>query len=370
MADPNQASIPIGDLLDFLKGEMAELMKQMMVEIRQNPSRPPPLNRIDDSSRSVPFEQRNLNREPTNADDLSVTAGATSHGDVDINSIMPVPILQRPKMTRSVMIKRFGQVLTGGALDWYASLPLNLLESFADLVDKFQKSHTEARKADKRMEDIFNIKQRRDETLQEFVHRFQRHRNTLPQIEDKWAGIAFRHALHPDGTLRRERYDPYYSRGSCEGTRRNNQYRHRSPPAAGTSRGNYNTRAPKLTNYNFCVSTSEVVAVLDKLGNRVKWPGKIKSDPSKRNLEYFCEFHKGHGHKTEDCHALRLAVADLLEHGHLTELLSKKGKQAYYRNREQRAPPPFPKPKQVVNFITSGADINIRREVQKNNNQK
>ncbi|XP_059301892.1 uncharacterized protein LOC132053808 [Lycium ferocissimum] len=85
----------------------------------------------------------------------------------------------------------------------------------------------------------------------------------------------------------------------------------------------------------------------------------MKSDPSKRNLEPFCEFHEGHGHKIEDCHALRLAVAELLEQGHLTELLSEKGKQAYYRNREQGAPPPLPEPKRVVNFITGGVNINI-----------
>ncbi|XP_060212086.1 uncharacterized protein LOC132639666 [Lycium barbarum] len=85
----------------------------------------------------------------------------------------------------------------------------------------------------------------------------------------------------------------------------------------------------------------------------------MKSDPSKRNPKHFYEFHKRHGHKTEDCHALRLEVADLLEQGHLTELLLEKGKQAYYRNREQGAPPPLSEPKRVVNFIAGGADINI-----------
>ncbi|XP_060182135.1 uncharacterized protein LOC132611778 [Lycium barbarum] len=95
------------------------------------------------------------------------------------------------------------------------------------------------------------------------------------------------------------------------------------------------------------------------MGNRVKSPGKMKSNPSKRNPEHFCEFHKGHAHKTEDCHSLRLAVAELLEQGHLTELLSEKDKQAYYRNREQGAHPPLPEPKGVVNFITGGKDVNI-----------
>ncbi|XP_059277661.1 uncharacterized protein LOC132031766 [Lycium ferocissimum] len=102
-----------------------------------------------------------------------------------------------------------------------------------------------------------------------------------------------------------------------------------------------------------------MVAALDKLGNRVKRPGKMKLDPSKINPKHFCEFHKGHGHKTEDCHALGLTVAKLLEQGHLTELLSERGKQAYYQNREQGAPLSLPEPKRVVNFITAGVDSNI-----------
>lgn len=39
----------------------------------------------------------------------------------------------------------------------------------------------------------------------------------------------------------------------------------------------------KIGDYNFNVSTSELVAVVDEIGDKVKWPREIKPDPSKRS---------------------------------------------------------------------------------------
>ncbi|GFZ21704.1 hypothetical protein Acr_29g0008660 [Actinidia rufa] len=46
----------------------------------------------------------------------------------------------------------------------------------------------------------------------------------------------------------------------------------------------------------------------------VKWPGKIKTDPQKRNRNKYCEFHRDHGHNTEeDCFQLKEQIADLIK---------------------------------------------------------
>ncbi|XP_070007882.1 uncharacterized protein [Nicotiana sylvestris] len=52
-------------------------------------------------------------------------------------------------------------------------------------------AHSGAQKVEKRMEDIFKIKQGDSELLRDFVDRFQRERMTLPHIPDNWGAIAF-----------------------------------------------------------------------------------------------------------------------------------------------------------------------------------
>ena len=33
----------------------------------------------------------------------------------------------------------------------------------------------------------------------------------------------------------------------------------------------------------------------------MRWPSQMKSDPAKRDDTKYCEFHRGHGHRTNDC---------------------------------------------------------------------
>ncbi|KAF3579305.1 hypothetical protein DY000_02031415 [Brassica cretica] len=58
------------------------------------------------------------------------------------------------------------------------------------------------------------------------------------------------------------------------------------------------------------------------MGQQVKWPHKMKAPDSFRNTGFWCDFHRDHGHKTEDCVALKIEVIELLRKGHLREFLS------------------------------------------------
>ncbi|XP_070016035.1 uncharacterized protein [Nicotiana sylvestris] len=91
----------------------------------------------------------------------------------------------------SVLVKKFGETLTKGVLTWYSLLPENSINSFVELADSFIKAHSGAQKVEKRMEDIFKIKQGDSELLRDFVDRFQRERMTLPRVPDNRAAIAF-----------------------------------------------------------------------------------------------------------------------------------------------------------------------------------
>ncbi|XP_019241957.1 PREDICTED: uncharacterized protein LOC109221993 [Nicotiana attenuata] len=112
----------------------------------------------------------------------------------------------------------------------------------------------------------------------------------------------------------------------------------------------------KIGGYSFNVSTSELVAVLRSMGDKVWRLKEMRSNPNMRNPDFLCEFHNDHGHKMTDCKLLQGEVEHLLKQGYLTELYSEKGKQAYTKNRQESPEPPSPK--RMVNVISGGEEIN------------
>ncbi|KAF3500581.1 hypothetical protein F2Q69_00044250 [Brassica cretica] len=62
------------------------------------------------------------------------------------------------------------------------------------------------------------------------------------------------------------------------------------------------------------------------MGQQVKCPSKMRAPDSFRNPDLWCEFHRDHGHKTEDCVVLKIEVNELLQKGYLREFLSEKAK--------------------------------------------
>ncbi|XP_070008367.1 uncharacterized protein [Nicotiana sylvestris] len=121
------------------------------------------------------------------------------------------------------------------------------------------------------------------------------------------------------------------------------------------SRDNDRSLKARFGGYNFNVTTSELVAVLRSMGDKVRWPKEMRSNPNRRNPNHWCKFHNDHGHKISECRFLQSEVDHLLKQGYLTELFSEKGKQAYLKNRQE--PPKPPSTKRTVNVISGGEDI-------------
>ena len=87
--------------------------------------------------------------------------------------------------------------------------------------------------------------------------------------------------------------------------------------------------------------------VLEKVKNEsfFKWPNKMVRNPEKRNRNLYCQYHRDHGHTTEDCRSLWDHQDQLVREGKLKQLLhhsSGLGGQANSRSkRETPSRPPF-----------------------------
>ncbi|KAF3568240.1 hypothetical protein DY000_02014391 [Brassica cretica] len=109
------------------------------------------------------------------------------------------------------------------------------------------------------------------------------------------------------------------------------------------------------------VSRPELVNVLRQMGQQVKWPQKMKSPDSFRNPGFWCDFHRDHGHKMEDCVAVKIKVNELLSKGHLREFLSDKAK-SHLRKETTGKPTEAalvspPRQDRVIHVISGGSEI-------------
>nr|XP_009620061.1 uncharacterized protein LOC104111948 [Nicotiana tomentosiformis] len=264
------------------------------------------------------------------------------------------------------------------------------------MANKFVTAHVGTKKAETRVNDIFAIKQFPGEGQRDLLAQFNRVRITLPNISGEMAVTTFQNGLSREGsratrkllsrlmkyplTTWDEIHNAYCAdiradddnlneptrplisvqseptKKCRDNTRRDHlvsrpgRERHQpyvrmpgplpfiyedglSRPRSGTHRNDRGM--PPLSAHNFCASPIFVVYALEKLGIKVKWPPKMRSDPNTRKFDALCEFHLERKHKTEDCITLRVEVAKLLQQGHLKELLNHKGRNTLARGRER-----------------------------------
>ncbi|XP_070050609.1 uncharacterized protein [Nicotiana tomentosiformis] len=97
---------------------------------------------------------------------------------------------------KSVLLKKFGEILSKGAMIWYHNLSPNSIDSFAMLADSFVKAHAGAIEIETRKSDLFKVRQKDNKMLREFVSRFQMERMDLLPVADDWAIQAFTQGLN------------------------------------------------------------------------------------------------------------------------------------------------------------------------------
>nr|XP_016475735.1 PREDICTED: uncharacterized protein LOC107797367 [Nicotiana tabacum] len=116
---------------------------------------------------------------------------------------------------------------------------------------------------------------------------------------------------------------------------------------------------PRLPDYKFNISTVELVSTVRNI-KEVQFPKPIRSDPSQRDSNLWCEYHGTHDHRTGDCRYLREEVATLLNNDHLREFLSNRAKNNYHRSRDNAEPSKIAEdsPRLAINMIFGGNEIN------------
>ena len=107
-------------------------------------------------------------------------------------------------------------------------------------------------------------------------------------------------------------------------------------------------------------------APLDQVPMQIKdkgaltFPGKLKSDPTKRSRNKYCRFHRDHDHDTADCYDLKQQIEALIREGKLQKFVNKDRTDTHPREQAPRRENDHPRPPVGDIRMIIGGDRNYK----------
>ncbi|XP_065635625.1 uncharacterized protein LOC136070123 [Quercus suber] len=229
------------------------------------------------------------------------------------------------------MCRAFPTTLKGPARIWFSRLTPNSISTFKELSAQFTSHFIGGHRYKKSTTCLISIRQREDETLRSYITRFNKEALSIDEADDKILVVAFTNGLWKGKFLfslykndpktmsevlyRATKYmnaeDALLAREERPRKRERQvdvrQDQGQKRPRTGDRRDERRPKPPggRFTSFTPLNAPIDQVLMQIKDEETLTFPGKLKSDPSKRPRDKYCHFHRDHGHDTVDCYDLK-----------------------------------------------------------------
>ncbi|XP_023922707.2 uncharacterized protein LOC112034148 [Quercus suber] len=245
----------------------------------------------------------------------------------------------------ALMCKVFPSSLGPTALRWFNGLRKGSIHSFSELIQEFGSRFVTCSREQQPVDALLSMKMRAGETLRDYASRYWELYNEIGGGNEKIAASTFRMGLPKESGLREsltkkppevmrqlmrriEEYkrledDRMQSKGKAQVTDR--------PRQSGFQQrtwGNLRIQEPVAPVREVNVTFKEPVhKIVDKIKHEpyFRWPNRMAGDPTRRNQNLYCTYHKDWGHTTEQCRVLKDHLGQLAKAGHLKEFVTDAG---------------------------------------------
>uniref|UniRef100_A0A2N9I0U3 Uncharacterized protein n=1 Tax=Fagus sylvatica TaxID=28930 RepID=A0A2N9I0U3_FAGSY len=258
-------------------------------------------------------------------------------------------IMRLHGVSDEIMCRTFPTNLRGSARTWFNQLETGSIDTFAQLSRAFIDNFIGGRRSVRPANYLLNIRQREGESLRSYVQRFNKEAVQIDEPNEYVALTAFNAGLLKgdflfqlckdppksmselmyeaqkfinaedafqarDEFLSRKRKEPEDRRFDLS---RNKSSRQDYPKAERKNISSSNRREERPSSFTPLNMSIDQVLLQIQDNPDIKWPGKLRSDPTKRSKDLYCRFHRDHGHTTEDCFALKQQIEALIRQGKL-----------------------------------------------------
>uniref|UniRef100_A0A2N9F122 Integrase catalytic domain-containing protein n=1 Tax=Fagus sylvatica TaxID=28930 RepID=A0A2N9F122_FAGSY len=343
VADPakSAADARVAKLEEELK-EMREQMKEMKSQVKAKAAKN--LDMLVHRSES-PFTKR-IDEYPLPAK-FKVPQLETFDGFKDPLDYLDSfrTIMRLHGVSDEIICRTFPTNLRGSARTWFNQLETGSIDTFAQLSRAFIGGRRSVRPANY----LLNIRQREGESLRSYVQRFNKEAVQIDEPNEYVALTAFNAGLlkgdflfqlckDPPKSMSELMYeaqkfinaedafqarDEFLSRKRKEpedrrfDSSRNKSSKQDYPKTERKNISSSNRREERPSSFTPLNMSIDQVLLQIEDNPDIKWPGKLRSDPTKRSKDLYCRFHRDHGHTTEDCFALKQQIEALIRQGKL-----------------------------------------------------
>ncbi|KAL2242652.1 UNVERIFIED_CONTAM: Retrovirus-related Pol polyprotein from transposon [Sesamum indicum] len=259
-----------------------------------------------------------------------------------------------------IKAKLFITTLMGKAQEWFMSLPPGSIESHEQLVQKFIFHFASKRKQKRSATYLFTIRQKENETLKNFMGRFN---NETLEVQDLRIDMMVSILIHglkkgpfalalardpPTNVEQLMRLAQKYINEEEMNAMKDGEWlgagktRDREPgkdPKQNSDRVRDLTYRPKYHRYTPLNTTRTKALLTVEKSDMLKWPRHTRFTPAKKYSGKYCKFHRERGHDTEECYQLKDEIERLIRQGYFRELVMKcRAEETVARRSRSRSP--------------------------------
>ncbi|XP_059441921.1 uncharacterized protein LOC132174251 [Corylus avellana] len=255
----------------------------------------------------------------------------------------------------AISCRVFPLTLAGVAKDWFGKLPANSIDDFKTLGRLFLSQFLATRKRKKNPAYLLSLVQEKEESLKEFMLRFNQEKLMIENPPEQTVLDALMHGVRAEGPLMAElskstklvtlgqfikKADEYINQEETVKALMKNQKekleakgsKEKVAPASAVKKEEKSVKRSEKVAPSYPRMDPRKLQSAKFSPLNTSMLSKLKGDPKRRDPQKYCEYHCDHGHLTEECITLRQEIENHIRNGRLVKFLA--GERNQRRNEE------------------------------------
>ncbi|KAK3012296.1 hypothetical protein RJ639_012844 [Escallonia herrerae] len=271
-----------------------------------------------------------------------------------------------------IMCRAFPVTLKGAAHVWFQHLASRSISCWAQLAESFRNNFLTSRIQRKNSSALFRIVQGPKESLKSYYASFNTEKLLIDNLDSGVTFAAMARGVRPGTPLRfslnkrppehmadlLDRVEKYLraeedsiTTTQDEGT---SGQKRRDRPEGKILEEPKRSRTTLSKHFTPLTASREHILNQIKGQDILKWPKPMRMPADRRDAQLYCQFHKDHGHTTEECKVLRRKIENLIARGHLKQFVKTEHQGGNRGGGQRRHDGSAPKEPPVINTISGG----------------